>query len=203
MKPVKICTENPSFPLSEVFRGHDWKLSGGTKQACVLAAGFILALDAKTVAEIGVWQGFSSLMLAKALACNTEDGLLVSIDISARNMKNSISSVENIPVRHKTIVSDSMDADYDSILEGRKIDLAFIDGNHEYEYAMFDINKCCSFLVDWGVMIVHDYSKTAHPGVYAAVNDFTKKTGYSMFYIDENRESTDYRTAIIQKKGNY
>jgi predicted O-methyltransferase YrrM len=202
MKPVKICMENPRFPLSEVFRGHDWKLSGGTKQAGVIAAAFICALNAKTVIEIGVWQGFSSRILAKALAANTDDGLLISIDISARNMQHSKDSITGIPIEHRTVVSDSMDLNYDEFID-RPIDLAFIDGCHEYEYAMYDMNKCCSYLKDWGIMIVHDYSKNAHPGVYEAVNHFIGKTRYPMFYMDENRESTDYRTAVIQKRGKY
>ena len=67
MKPVKLCLERPEFPIFEVFKGYDWKLSGGTKQAGVLAAAFILAYDIETVIEIGVWQGFTSHILGKAL----------------------------------------------------------------------------------------------------------------------------------------
>ena len=203
MKPVKTCMENPFSPLRDVFSGHDWRLSGGTKQAGIVAAAFILALDCKTVVEIGVWQGFSSGMLAKALACNTADGLLVSVDISARNMEHSKAAVAGLPVRHLPVVTDSMDVDYGKVLGARAIDLAFVDGNHTYEYAMHDMTRCAEKMATWGVMVVHDYSKAAHPGVYAAVNDFVARTGFPMFFLDENRFSTDYRTAIIQKKGKY
>jgi Methyltransferase domain len=42
------------------------------------------------------------------------------------------------------------------VIGGKKIDLAFIDGMHEYEYALRDIENCLKYLDDDGVILVHD-----------------------------------------------
>jgi predicted O-methyltransferase YrrM len=203
MKPVKICIENPDFPLAKVFSGYDWKLSGGTKQLGLLSAAFILANNVDTVIEIGTWQGFSSAILAKALAANSRDGLLISVDVSSTSLKHSENATKDIPITHNRVMIDSMLVDYRSLLNGRTVGLAFVDGNHHYEYTKHDIRACYEVLRPYGIIAVHDYSKTGYPGVYSAVNEFVAETKDHMFFLEENRESTDYRSAIIQKKGNY
>lgn len=203
MKPVKVCVENPDFPIANVFRGHDWKLSGATKQLGILCAAFILANDVDTVIEIGCYQGFSSAILAKALACNTKNGLLVSVDTSPVAIENSMSSTKEIPITHHCVRMSSSLVDYESILDGKQVGLAFIDGDHSYEAVKHDIHACYQVLKPWGILAVHDYSKGLEPGVYRAVQEFVAETGDPMFFLDENRKSMDYRSAIIQKKGNY
>jgi len=203
MKPVKICVENPVFPIARIFEGHQWELSGGTKQLCVLSAAFILALNVDTVVEIGLWNGFSSRILGNAIAANSRDGYLLSIDINPRAITRSKKATETLGITHEHLCIDSLEVDYQKQLGKRTLDFAFIDGAHDYEHAMGDMSNCAKILKPYGIMAVHDYSKAAHPDVYAAVNDFVKSTQWPMFYLDENRESTDYRSAIIQKPGGY
>lgn len=204
MKPVKLCVENPDFPLADVFCGYDWKLSGGTKQLGILSAAFILANNVDTVIEIGCWQGFSSAILAKALACNVgKEGLLISIDVSNRAIQNSRKATEGIPIDHMHVMVDSMLVDYRTLLKGRKVGLAFIDGNHHADYPAHDIRACYEVLKPYGILAIHDYSKAGFPDVYRAVQEFIAETSDPMFFLDENRASTDYRSAIIQKRGSY
>jgi predicted O-methyltransferase YrrM len=203
-KPKKICIENPDFPLFSVFSGYNWKLSGGTKQAGILAAAFICAANCQTVVEIGTWQGFTSAILGKSLSANAgSDGLLISVDIKEGNLERGKAETKNLPITHKTVVCDSVNLDLGSELGGRVIDLAFVDGDHSYDYAKNDIELCHEHLRDYGFIFVHDYSKTGFPGVYRAVNEFVETFDYSLFFLDENRVSTDYRTAILQRMGNY
>jgi len=202
-KPVKLCIENPDYPIKTVFEGYDWNLSGGTKQAGILAAAFILANNVDTVIEIGIFNGFSSHILAKALASNTKHGFLLSVDINPHAIVRSQNITKGLPLTHKHFLGDSKDIDYDKELWGRKPGLAFVDGNHEYFYAKNDLLKCYEVLKPFGIIILHDYSKAGFPGVYKAGNEIRDDKGASLFFIDENRESTDYRTAIIQKKGDY
>jgi predicted O-methyltransferase YrrM len=203
MKPVKLCFENPAFPLAQVFTGIDWKLAGGTKQAGILAATMICALDVDTVVEIGMWQGFTSAILGRALACNAgKDGLLLSIDIKAQNAERGYRQTCGLGIEHRTVVKDSMEVDLAGELAGRRIGLAFVDGNHLYEFAQHDIELCAPLLKTNGVLMVHDYSK-GFPGVYRAVNEFRERSNWPMFFLDENRKSTDYRTAVFQNRGAY
>lgn len=201
MKPAKLCLENPGHPLSGVFDGLDWKLSGGTKQAGILAATLICALDIDTVVEIGMWQGFTSAILGKALACNAEgSGLLLSIDIKEANARRGQEATKGLPIEHRVVVSDSRAVDLAALLAGRSLGLAFVDGNHDYEYAKSDIEMCGKALRKNGVMFVHDYSKAGFPGVWQAVNEYAESTGWPVLFMDENRRTTDYRTAVLQKR---
>jgi len=203
MKPVKECTENPDYPAASVFQGIKWELSGGTKQAGIIAASLVLGSNIDTVIEIGIYYGFTSHILAKSLASNTENGFLFSVDINPRAIQRSKNITKGLPITHLHLESDSKLVNYKEVLNGRKVGLAFVDGNHTHEYAGHDIRACYEVLKPYGYIVVHDYSKTGFPGVYQAVSEFIKETGDPLFYIEENRESTDYRTAIIQKKGNY
>lgn len=203
MRPTKVCTENPDFPLSGVFSDLPWELSGGTKQLCLIGAGLILANNINTVIEIGCWQGYSSFALAKALVCNSDDPMLVTVDINARALKRSETLIKGMPLKFVTVCKDSYGMDLSKYVAGRKVGMVFVDGNHEYDWCMNDLILAGDILVPYGFILVHDYSKTGNNGVYTAVNEFIKKRSWPLFFIEENRESTDYRSAIIQKKGNY
>jgi predicted O-methyltransferase YrrM len=200
-KPEKMCIENPDFPVSNIFENVPWKLSGGTKQACMVSAALILALDIQTVVEIGAWQGFSSLILGRALAANAIDcePMLLTVDINPRALERSKKMTERLPIEHQHVEADSMNFPLKDHLRGRAPGLCFIDGNHAYEYCRNDIEICSLLLPKWGVMVVHDYSKNGFPGVYLAVNEFLQRSGWQSIYCNENRVSTDYRTIVIQR----
>lgn len=201
MTPIKLCVENPDFPISGIFKDVPWELSGGTKQVCIVTSTLILSNNTDTVVEIGAWQGFSSLILGRTLACNSLKGMLVTVDINKQALTRSRNFTKSIPIEHVLIEVDSLNLDLNPYLKGRKVGLAFIDGNHDYKWALNDIKKCSDILIPYGFIVVHDYSKGSHPGVYQAVNEFVEETKYPLIYLNENRESTDYRAAIIQKRG--
>jgi len=201
MKPKKICTENPDFPVSEIFKDINWKLSGGTKHACLISAAMILSYDVKTVVEIGLWNGFTTQILGKALSSSAmENGLLISCDINQRAIDNSAQFTDGLPIQHATVVGDSKNVKLESYLNGRKIGLAFVDGDHTYEWATADMLKCLKLLDRNGIMVVHDYSNNSHPGVFQAVNEFIARYNIPWFFLPESRQATDYRTAIFQNR---
>ena len=198
-KPKKICIENPNFPVSEIFRDIPWELSGGTKQACMLASAFILATDVSTVIEIGAWQGFSALILARSLVCNSINPTLITVDINKSAIDRAKAFTKNLPIKHIGINQDSMGLDLTAYTPG----LCFIDGDHSYEHCKNDLSICESIMKPFGIIIVHDYSKTGYPGVYRAVNEFIADKGAAKIYIEENRKAMDYRTVVLQLKGDY
>ncbi|MEZ5967280.1 MAG: class I SAM-dependent methyltransferase [Planctomycetota bacterium] len=61
-------------------------------------------------------------------------------------------------------LGDSATFDFATALQGRRIDLAFIDGAHSYEYVRSDTERLCEFLADGGVLVWHDYA-AVWPGV--------------------------------------
>jgi predicted O-methyltransferase YrrM len=195
-KPEKICTENPDFPVADIFKDVPWELSGGTKQACMVSVSLILALNIKTVVEIGAWQGFSSLMLGRALAANG-GGMLLTSDINPRALERSLKMTEGLPIEHCHVEVDSMELDIKSLLPNAP-GMCFIDGQHKYEWAHNDIEICSKLIPKNGVLVVHDYSG-GFPGVQKAVYELLGRTRWQSLYLDENREANDYRTIVIQR----
>jgi hypothetical protein len=46
--------------------------------------------------------------------------------------------------------------DAPELLSDRKLELALIDGMHEYSYALHDVENCLNYLTDHGVIVLHD-----------------------------------------------
>lgn len=51
---------------------------------------------------------------------------------------------------------DFFKQDAPGLFEQKKIQLAFIDGMHEYEFSLRDVENCLDYLTDDGVIILHD-----------------------------------------------
>ena len=66
--------------------------------------------------------------------------------------------------------------------EDVKFDIAWVDGNHTYEYAMIDLEQCDRLNIN--NILVDDMEMTT---VRSAVNDFIAKTGYKL--IEESKDS--------------
>ena len=51
---------------------------------------------------------------------------------------------------------DFFTEDAPNLLSDRKLEIALIDGMHEYAYALRDVENCLSYLKDHGVIVLHD-----------------------------------------------
>lgn len=135
------------------------------------AEGFELAKLAKgkTVLEIGSYMGRSTVCLARAAAAVTAvdyfDGRgtgrpteTLGTFLENLNRHNVTNKVE---VRHP---DDDLQPDY--------YDLAFIDGAHDHESVLADIDKCLVALKPDGLLVFHDFASGVDPGVTRAVNEF-------------------------------
>lgn len=202
MKPKKICNPNSVWPLHEAFRDNKWEESGGTKHCGVLMAAMVAAYDIRAVLEIGLWNGFMTRVLAKALSATAQDsGLLVSCDINPNACERSRKIGLEYPIEHRVVEGDSKK----TLLELKEnFGLVFIDGDHSYEATKSDMEVSAKLLNRCGLMVVHDYSRNhQHEKVYEAVNEFVRKEGWPCFFLPESRVSVDYRTVILQKKWDY
>ena len=52
--------------------------------------------------------------------------------------------------------SDDFFCKHNMLFQKRKIDIAFIDGSHEYDQVIRDIKNCLNFLSKDGIIILHD-----------------------------------------------
>lgn len=71
-------------------------------------------------------------------------------------------------------------------LNGDKIDVLFIDGDHTYEGCKADIDSWYPHMAKKGVMLFHDADATS-PGVVKAVEEFAKDHKYEVFYSPNER----------------
>ena len=71
---------------------------------------------------------------------------------------------------------DFFKQDAPGLFEQKKIQLAFIDGMHEYEFSLRDVENCLDYLTDDGVIILHD----CNPQTETAGGSFEEwaKNGY-------------------------
>lgn len=112
--------------------------------------------------EIGTWRGESVVNVASAgIHCTTLN--LSEEQMRARNILDKIISLHgfyskrNPAIRH--VYGDSRTFDFTSL--GKKFDLIFIDGDHNYEFIKNDTAKMFELLRDERSIIVwHDYGNT-------------------------------------------
>jgi hypothetical protein len=153
----------------------------------------------RTVIEIGSWKGRST----KALALSVQE-VVYSVDhwldgpppadikrredsdwlevtyrgsnaIKAdffRNLSDEIQSRKCVPTG---LPSEKAAGRMREILGGRKVDMVFIDGGHEYPEVKRDIELWRPMLVDGGLLCGHDYPRL---GVYTAVSELVPKHRY-------------------------
>lgn len=57
------------------------------------------------------------------------------------------------------------------MLGGNGIDLAFIDGDHEYPGVMIDLEALCPMIKQGGLLTMHDYGRESLPGVFKAIEE--------------------------------
>ena len=76
-----------------------------------------------------------------------------------------------------------------------KIDYVFLDGGHEYETVLNDLNNCIEVLTrNNGVILCDDYNLSNAPGVEKAINEFVRKNNFKCEILCNDR------FAKIQKK---
>lgn len=148
-----------------------------------------MARHAKLIVEVGSWKGRST----KAIAYSTS-GLVIAVD-SWRGAKNplDVTAVEarerGSETLYKVFQSNLLDeiksgkvttiwaessvaaAHLEPILHGRKVDMIFIDGDHEYESVKTDIQTFLPYLKEGGLICGHDYAPGLFPGVVKAVGE--------------------------------
>ena len=68
-----------------------------------------------------------------------------------------------------------------------KIDYVFLDGGHEYNTVLNDLNCCFEVINNDGTVLCDDYDLKQAPGVKKAIDDFIKKNSFNCSIICNGR----------------
>ena len=68
-----------------------------------------------------------------------------------------------------------------------KIDYVFLDGGHEYNTVLNDLNCCFEVINNDGIVLCDDYDLKQAPGVKKAIDDFIKKNSFNCSIICNGR----------------
>ena len=68
-----------------------------------------------------------------------------------------------------------------------KIDFVFVDGGHDYNTVMNDLNHCKEVINLNGTVLCDDYNLSYAPGVKRAIDEFVKNNNFKCQIICENR----------------
>ena len=68
-----------------------------------------------------------------------------------------------------------------------KIDYVFLDGGHEYNTVMNDLDNCIEVIKKGGTVLCDDCNLGSAPGVIRAVDEFVKKNQLNVEILCENR----------------
>ena len=68
-----------------------------------------------------------------------------------------------------------------------KIDFVFLDGGHEYNTVMNDLNCCSEVIQNNGTVLCDDYDLSHAPGVKKAIDEFTAQNKYKCSIICNGR----------------
>jgi predicted O-methyltransferase YrrM len=124
------------------------------------------------VIEIGTYKASTTEAICRALYANNK-GTIHTVD--PHNIITIFSNFRNIPQgfrRHLCFYpTDSMDFYNLARRSGIHADVVFIDGNHEYEFALFDIESAARLLHPGGFVVIDNVSQA---GPYFAARDFLK-----------------------------
>ena len=167
IKVADLITSIPGMPaLQEALKYID----GNSLVFRALSYILIRMLRPKFVVEIGTLNGGTSELFAQALMANGE-GTLTTVDpyggdrvpAIIRSWASELSRfVDFRPI-------NSMELFAELANNRQRPDLIFVDGNHEYEYALFDLLSSARLISRGGVIIMDDYDL---PGVIGACRSF-------------------------------
>jgi caffeoyl-CoA O-methyltransferase len=123
---------------------HDWN---SEKEVGVFLASLIRLTKARTVLEVGVFEGETSKHIIEALP---QGGLYTGIDINdyRKNWKEPDGKVVSFLIGDSLALLPTL-PDY-------HYDIIFIDGDHSWEHVLSEFKKCERLVARNGIIALHD-----------------------------------------------
>jgi hypothetical protein len=204
-----IESENAA-PVHTYFDGYPSRSFMSTKDRVVLYE-LVRALNAKNVAEVGTLFAGTSEVICRALHDNGGGVLHTTDPFGAHNKVEEILGTWPKTLSSLCIFSQKMSMDFFLDLESKELqlDLCLVDGNHDFEFALFDLLMASKLVRPGGVIVMDDSQQT---GPFYATKEFLlhnpgwRELGNSVVNFsesqpfDKNRSSLPETSLLILKK---
>lgn len=142
-------------------------------QHLVTLHNLVTSINAKTVIELGVNLGESTVALLEAV--HATQGMLISVDIQL--LRNVVPMLTKYGLLSRWNFNLSDDLKYALTWPAdKKADLIFIDTAHTFEQTTKEIAAYEPILRPGGIMVFHD-TVSYHEGVQKPINNFLKTQG--------------------------
>jgi predicted O-methyltransferase YrrM len=134
--------------------------------------------EAKSILEVGIGaESVSGMTFAYSLA-NRLPATLISVDVdSSRPGELYRRKGAELGVTWKCVYGDSLSPE---VHVSEKVDVLYIDGDHDFQHAFGDFRKFYDLVKEGGYVIIDDYGE--FDGVVAAVREL-KSSGYEFQYF--------------------
>ncbi len=162
---------------------------------------WVIKENATNTIEIGLAFGFSALHIGEGLMLNdvvnprhvvidpfqVQENKYASMGLNILGEAGLGEIIEFYGEKSQVILSSFLN-------EGRKFDLAFVDGNHLFDYVFLDLFYLGQLVKNGGIIFVDDYDK---PGIRKAVTFFIKNLDWKIEESgsEKNREWLIMRTS--------
>jgi hypothetical protein len=129
------------------------------------------------LAEIGIWQGKSLVLLS---LLKSADQRLIGFDLFDRD--HQVITEENLDrygckdgvILKKGLTTDLAVEDLDGLLS-TPLRFLHIDAGHEYHEVLEQLELFCPYVAERGIIAMDDYQDREFPGIEAAVLDFAER----------------------------
>jgi predicted O-methyltransferase YrrM len=158
-------------------------------------------LRPQDVFEIGCFRAGTTEAICRALHANG-GGLVHTVDpYCGDQIKEVLKRWPRQLLQHvKLYTTDSMPFYWEQEQKGISPGLVFVDGNHAYEYALFDIGCAARTIMPGGFIVVDNI---AQAGPFLAASDFLatnpgwRELGMTLQHYDPGKAYDPHRTTII------
>lgn len=152
-----------------------WRAGSAEPWIADVLAALIVANDVHTAVEIGGFQGYTSLRIARALARLPHDSSLTVCEIdSARAADVQLKLLPvTTRVRRSVVIADSLE--WIPTLRDASVDFVWLDGNHEHAHVAREIELLLPKLAPGGLLCGHDVF-----GVCDLQQEFRRFGGYAL-----------------------
>jgi len=168
--PILAVMQTAEFAAATKFfaESHSAARSLVSPQSQALLYNLIRLLKPEWVVEIGTFMAASTEAMARALLANGS-GILDTIDPFGAKRVRPIFAAWPPELRKTTIFHAVNSMQFFAETRRRQADLIFIDGNHDFEFALFDIESAARFLRPNGFIVIDNIGQ---PGPFMASRDF-------------------------------
>lgn len=160
----------------------DFSWGGCFFEDYLLLIGLVANLKPRTILEIGTLSGLGTIVLAQAASLFRSDVQVVSIDIDQQDARVNLHLIPNLTSRITFLEGTSNGILPQLAEEGRKFDLVFIDGAHDYAQAKMDWDNTQTLTRMWAL---HD--TTQFTGLQHLIGEIEETGQYEIFQFVSER----------------